>query len=61
MYKPADIEHRLSLVEVMVGPVRKTCKICDEAIDAENTSKEGLLAELCDKCWQMQDAAEFNA
>jgi hypothetical protein len=34
---------------------RKTCKVCDEHIDSANTSERGLLAELCDHCYNIEE------
>lgn len=34
---------------------RKTCKVCDEHINSDNTSEKGLLAELCNQCYQMEE------
>lgn len=31
-----------------------TCKVCDRIITSD-TSKEGLLAELCDNCFKLQN------
>jgi hypothetical protein len=32
-----------------------TCKVCDRIITSSDTSKEGLLAELCDNCFKLQN------
>lgn len=32
-----------------------TCKACDRIITSSDTSKEGLLAELCDNCFKLQN------
>ncbi|MGH9909419.1 MAG: hypothetical protein ACRD32_02145 [Nitrososphaerales archaeon] len=36
-----------------LGIAHKTCKSCDKSIDPRN--REGLLAELCDECWEFQN------
>lgn len=32
-----------------------TCKACDRIITSSDTSEEGLLAELCDNCFRLQN------
>ena len=59
--KLEEVEHRLSLLENFVqswsASSRTSCKVCGTDIDSKNTSKKGILAELCDKCWELQDHA----
>ncbi len=37
------------------GNILKRCKVCDTYIDSTSTSEKGLLAELCDHCWELQN------
>ncbi len=51
-----DIEQRLALLENLLGHISKPCKVCETEIDIRSTSREALLAELCDQCYEMQNS-----
>ncbi len=57
--KLEELEERLCVIEELTksfpANFRITCKVCETVIDDKNTSNNGLLAELCDKCWDLQD------
>ena len=46
---------KLSLPEVTLGGMVKSCKLCGNNIDMENQNREQLLAELCSQCWELQN------
>ena len=56
-----NLEQRIYLLEVAVGLVEKTCKVCDQTISIKNANKDALLAELCDECWEKQNCDNSNA
>lgn len=50
-----DLETRITFLEASQSNSIRSCKLCDERIDGENTNRESLLAELCDECYQLQN------
>ncbi len=59
------LEKRLHSLErelqSQAGGLSRTCKVCNTSIDSANTSKKGLLAEVCDTCWQTLDSETDGA
>ncbi|MEM2759234.1 MAG: hypothetical protein QXU32_03405 [Nitrososphaerales archaeon] len=49
-----DIILKLSLPDAPLS-TSKSCKLCNKTIDVKNNKMEGLLAELCDECWELQN------
>lgn len=47
---------QLSLSHIETADTHKTCKVCDSTINSANTKGERLLADLCNHCWEFQNA-----
>jgi hypothetical protein len=47
---------QLSLSHIESGNTHKTCKVCDKTIDSANTDSDRIIADLCNHCWEVQNA-----
>ncbi|MFQ5969571.1 MAG: response regulator [Nitrososphaerales archaeon] len=52
--KPFSMKRFLEAIDGAIES-RKNCKLCGESIGVKITAKEGLFAELCNKCWELQN------
>lgn len=47
---------QLSLSHIESANTHKTCKVCEKVIDGGNTDIDRLIADLCNHCWEVQNA-----